>query len=112
MMISVPIPGGTSAHAMGAGILAVLLLLGALWFRIWPPQGGFQTQLEAACSRAGALAAVIWLAYSDIRRMPAWFWLVLPALAVILVRWPKYILYAVPVMIVLAILKPRSGRPR
>jgi hypothetical protein len=92
------------------GILALLLLLGAGVFWIWPPQGAWSGQLEAACWRGGALASVIWLAYTDVRRMPAWFWLSLPLLTVVLVRWPRRFLYVIPVIIALAILKPQARR--
>ena len=96
------------------GILAILLLLGAVWFKIFPPEPhqSFLHGLDSACSRAGALAAVIWLAYSEIHRMPAWCWLSLPVLAVVLVKWPKCILYALPVIVIIAVLRPRTGKRR
>ncbi len=97
-------------HLIGA--VAVLCLLGAVWFKIRPPENEFQAQLESACCRAGALAAVVWLAYTEIRRMPGWFWLALPVLAVILVKWPRYMLYAVPIVVVMAIFKPPPKRRR
>jgi len=90
------------------GILAILLLLGAVYFWIWPPQTSFQDGLNAACSRAGVLAAVVWLAYGEIRRMPAWFWLSLPVLAVVLVKWPKQAVLLIPIIIALAMLRPRA----
>lgn len=92
------------------GIIALLLLVGAVYFWVWPPQGSFQTQMEAACWRAGALALVIWLAYGDVHRMPAWFWLSLPVLVIVLAKWPKRVVYVIPIVLALAILRPRVGR--
>jgi len=92
------------------GIIAVLLFLGAVYYWIRPPQGSFQTQMEAACWRAGTLAAVLWLAYGEVRRMPAWFWIALPVLCVVLVRWPKQAVFAIPIIIALALLRPRVRR--
>lgn len=94
------------------GILALFLLLGAAIFWIWPPEGSFQTGLEATCWRAGALASVLWLAYSDVHRLPAWFWISLPLLVIVLAKWPKRFVYVVPVIIALAVLKPRLGQKR
>ena len=94
------------------GIIALLLLVGGVVFWIWPPRGSWQGQLEAACWRVGALAAVIWLAYEQVQRMPAWFWVSLPALVVVLAKWPRWFLLAVPIVLALAILKPRVGKGR
>jgi len=99
-------------HRHLIGIIALLLLLGAVAFWIWPPESAWSGELEAACWRGGALAAVLWLAYADIRRMPAWFWLSLPVLIVILAVRPRRFLYVVPIIIALAILKPRARRRR
>jgi hypothetical protein len=92
------------------GIIALLSLLGAVTFWVWPPESAWSGQLEAACWRGGALASMLWLAYADIRRMPAWFWLSLPVLAAILVVRPRRFLYVIPIIVVLAILKPRARR--
>jgi len=92
------------------GIIALLSLLGAVTFWIWPPESAWSGELEAACWRGGALASILWLAYTDLRRMPAWFWLSLPVLVAILVVRPRRFLYVIPFIIALAILKPRARR--
>ena len=92
------------------GIIALLCLLGALVFQVRPPRPGWETVFYGGCCRGGYVAAVVWLAYRDIRRMPAWLWGVLFAiLAVVAVR-PRTALLAIPVIVVLAILRPRFGR--
>ncbi len=92
------------------GIIALLLLVGAGAFWIWPPEGSAAGQFEAACWRVGALVAVLWMAYPQLHRTPAWLWPGLTVLLVILAIRPKYFLLAVPIIVVLAILRPRIGR--
>lgn len=92
------------------GIIALLLFLGAVYYWIRPPQGSFQTQMEAACWRVGMLAGALWLAYPMVHRMPAWIWFAIPALVLVLARWPRYFPLAAVVMVALAILKPRAGK--
>ena len=92
------------------GIIALSLLVGAVAFWIWPPRGSWQGQLEAACWRVGALAAVIWLAYDQVKRMPGWLLGLLLAFLVIVALRPRVALLAIPIIVALAILRPRFGR--
>jgi len=94
------------------GILALALLFGAGVFWLWPPTGdsGWLAQLEAACWRLGPLLVVLWLAFPDLHRVPAWLWPSLLILLLILSRWPRAFLLAVPLLVALAILQPRIGR--
>jgi hypothetical protein len=92
------------------GIIAVLLFVGAVYFHAYPPEGGFWTQLESACWRVGTLMAVIWLAYPEVSRLPAWLLGTVPLLGIILALRPRYLLIAVPIVIAMAILKPRVRR--
>ncbi len=94
------------------GIIALLLLIGAVVFWIWPPEGSAGLQLEAACWRVGALMSVLWVAYPQVHHMPVWLWAAIPVLIIILARWPRYFLVAIPVLIALAILKPRTTQRR
>ncbi len=89
------------------GILALLLLLGAVacWMRAW---GRDCPQLEAACWRVGALLAVLWLAYDEVHRLPAWLFGVVPVLLVILALRPRWFLFFLPLLLLLAFVWPRS----
>ena len=95
---------------IAVGIIAIVLFVGAVYFRVYPPEGAFWTQLEAACWRVGALMAVIWLAYPEVVRLPGWLLGMLPILGIVLALRPRYLLIAVPVVIAIAILKPRVRR--
>ncbi|MGD0897084.1 MAG: hypothetical protein ABR915_04565 [Thermoguttaceae bacterium] len=90
------------------GILALLLLAAAAVLALWPGAGGCQ-QFELFCWRLGTVLAVWWLAYPDLRRLPAWLLGALPVVAIVLVWRPRYVLLVIPVLVVLAILKPRWG---
>jgi hypothetical protein len=92
------------------GLLAFLLWLGAAWFWLWPPEGSaVAAQLESACWRMGALAAVIWVAYSDIHRMPRWLWSIFLLVLVAVALRPRLTVLAIPLIIALAILRPKWG---
>jgi len=92
------------------GVLAVLLWLGAAWFWVRPPEGSAAAQLESACWRMGALAAVVWVAYDDIYRMPRWLWGVFLLVLVAVALRPSLVLLAIPLITALAILRPRWGK--
>jgi hypothetical protein len=91
------------------GVLAIVLLLSAaiLWL-VW--RDAENTMTLAFCWRMGAVVTAAWLAYDDIQRLPGWLLATLPVLAIVLVRWPRYLLLIVPVVIVLAFLQSRFVR--
>lgn len=92
------------------GIIAVALLSGALIFWLWPPEGTFGQQFQAACWRIGAVMAMWWLAYDEVRRLPAWLAAALPILVIVFFVQRKLLIVAIPVVIVMAILKPKPKR--
>jgi hypothetical protein len=99
---------GWRRHALG--VLAIALLSGAAVFWFFPPEGNLQL-VEAACLRMGPVAAIFWIAWRELSRLPPWLVFLVPVVAALLVlrvRW-QYVLIAVPLVIVLWILKPRAG---
>ena len=54
--------------------------------------------------------AVIWLAYPEVERLPGWVLGMVPILGIFLALRPKYLLIAVPIVIAMAILKPKARR--
>ena len=88
----------------------MLSLLGAAVSWIRPPQGAWGAMVQSGFCRGGVLAAVVWLAFPDVRRMPGWLWSVLLAILVVVVIRPRMVFLAVPIIVVLAILKPRVGK--
>lgn len=86
------------------GICALLLLAGAVYFRIQPPESDVGVGLHSACMRVGALCAVLWLAYRDLVRLPPWIGSVILVAAIFVAVRPKLAVIAVPLVISLMIL--------
>ncbi len=87
------------------GIISLVLFVGAMVSMHYDTP-----QFTSACSRVGALMAVLWLAYKELQRLPERIWRPLLLAALVLAIRPKLILWAIPLIIILAILKPRFGR--
>ncbi|HYW78138.1 MAG TPA: hypothetical protein VE890_01120 [Thermoguttaceae bacterium] len=87
------------------GIISLVLFVGALVSMHYETP-----QFTSACSRVGVLMAVLWLAYKELQRLPERIWRPLLVAALVLALRPKLILWAIPLIVVLAILKPRFGR--
>jgi hypothetical protein len=96
------------------GICALVLLAAAVAFRIWPPGSeGSENLLNAACTRVGALCAVLWLAYRDLERLPPWIGSVVPVAGVLVALRPKWAIIAIPLVIALMILgRKKKANPR
>ena len=91
------------------GILSLVLLLSAavLWL-FWPDAGTSIT--FAFCWRMGAMVGAAWLAYEDVQRLPGWLLATTPVLLIVLVRWPRYLVVVLPVVVVLAFFYSRFVR--
>ena len=90
-------------HAIA--LIVVLLLAGAIVLWLWPPIEGGYPMLEAVCWRVGAVMAVLWLAYPDVKRLPPWLFGVVPILIVLLAARPRWFIYLVPVVLVIGVLR-------
>ncbi|MEA1952151.1 MAG: hypothetical protein U9N87_12255 [Planctomycetota bacterium] len=94
-------------HAIGVIALVLLAFAGVLW--LWPNEGNTFLGLEAACWRVGALMGVLWVAYTDVQRIPAWLLGIVPPLVVLLAWKPRSFLVVAPIILAIAILRPRSS---
>ena len=95
------------------GILAAILVTGAVYFSLWPPMtDNLRAWVLPACVRMGALTTALWMAWDDLQRLPRWILsTTLVALALVALR-PKLFLVLVPLIVVLAIMRPRFGQRR
>jgi hypothetical protein len=91
------------------GVMAILFLLAAaiLWF-VYP--NAENSIVLAFCWRMGAMVGAAWLAFDDVQRLPGWLLITLPVLAIVLVRWPRYMLIVLPVVVGLAFIHSRFFR--
>ena len=92
------------------GVLAILSMLGAVASWIWPPTQGMGLEWQAACWRFAPILGALWLAYYELKRVPWWLWLVLPVAIVIIVKWPRFLLLSIPILILLILLNLRFKR--
>ncbi len=89
------------------GIMALVLLLAGALLWIWPTQEqGLSVQLQSACWRIGGCLALVWLAYPDLRNIPRWFWIIALVLIVVLAKWPRFFLLAIPLLLIYALIRP------
>ncbi len=86
----------------------LLASAGGLW--LWPAAGEGTLALRAAFFRVGALMAVLWVAYPDVRRIPAWILAVVPLLMAIVALRPRLFPYVIPVILLIAFLRPRKRK--
>lgn len=92
------------------GIFALLLLIGSGIFLFNPEAGEKLTPLMAACFRLTPVLILLWLAYPELERMPWWIWLVVPGTLLVLAWRPKLIPIALPILIIIGILRPRKKK--
>ena len=93
------------------GIVAILFLSSGIALRIWPLPWDSNEAIMSACTRVGAVLAVLWLAFPQIDQLPAW---ILAAVIITLVviafaRRPWLVLLAIPLVLAVWWLRPRGG---
>ncbi len=94
------------------GAVTLALFAGAVFFWFHPPSGADTEQLHAACWRIGALTGALWLAYDHLQRVPWWIWAFVPVVLIVLARRPVLLLAIIPMLLAIAVLKPRKARRR
>jgi hypothetical protein len=90
------------------GTVALLLFAIAATVLLTPSLADHQA-VAGACWRIGALMTTWWLAHPDLARLPRWMLTAVPVLMLVVIFWPKTCLLLIPLLIVLAIVKPRFG---
>jgi hypothetical protein len=100
-----PLVTAVRRRILGIAALVVLVTGTVLW--LWQPADGplanyWQTSI-AFCWRMGPLLAAAWLAFDDVQRLPGWLLLVLPVLAIVLVRVPRIFLLLLPALVLYAV---------
>ncbi len=93
------------------GTLALTLLAGAVYFSLWPPESrNWQAWVLPACVRMGAVTAALWIAWEDLQRLPRWLLgATLVSLILVALR-PRLFLMLIPLIVAMAILRPRFGK--
>jgi hypothetical protein len=77
---------------------------------LWLIAPEHESTAALACVRVGIVMGVLWLAQPQLVMLPRWIALtILGAMAVVAWR-PKALLFALPVLVLLAVMRPRWGR--
>ncbi|MCX7427463.1 MAG: hypothetical protein NTW96_17765 [Planctomycetia bacterium] len=98
-------------HAIG--VITLLLLLGAAALHAWMAASGESAAVEAAelaFWRVAALMAVLWMAWPDLNRLPAWMLVFVPVVLLLIAVRPRWAIYLIPVLLVVALLRPRKKK--
>lgn len=95
------------------GLVAIVCcLLGAGLFLVDAPTTSLE-HFQGALIKVGGVFAVLWLAYPQISRLPVWLSLTIVLVAITTAVassvWKKAALVAIPVLIVLWMLRPRPA---
>ncbi len=93
------------------GIIALVLLGGAVILSIWPPQSNAAETwqaVRAAFIRTGVLASVIWLAYRELERLPRWLFTVIPIAGLLVAARPRWAIVLVPLALAIMFLTPKK----
>ncbi|MGI6415993.1 MAG: hypothetical protein ACOX1P_10010 [Thermoguttaceae bacterium] len=93
------------------GIIALVLLGGAVILSIWPPQSNAAETwqaIRAAFIRTGVLASVIWLAYRELERLPRWLFTVIPIAGLLVAARPRWAIVLVPLVLAIMFLTPKK----
>ena len=93
-------------HRPTVAVLALALLaIGVATQWIWPIEN---EMVSGSCLRVGAVLGTLWLALPNMNRFPRWQLLGLVLGLFVVFRWPKLILAAVPVALLIWLLGPRG----
>jgi hypothetical protein len=97
-----------SAKRHVLGVIALVFTAIALYFYLSPPERPFFINLHAASARVGVFCVALWLAWPELLRLPRWIFQVIPLLAILLAWKPRLFLLAIPIVVVVIILRPRK----
>ena len=96
-------------HAIG--IVSVIFLTLGVGMWIGNPAGDFWI---GASIRIGAVLLALWLAFPQVSRVPPWIYGSTLVLALVVAAKPKWIVWVLPTLIALWLLRPRgqTAKPR
>ena len=97
-------------HRPSLGIISLILIVGGAVLMARPPNG--DPYLGAVSVRAGLVLGALWLALPNIRQAPPWLLYAVGVLALVLILRPRLLLYSLPVAALVAFLGATSSKQR
>ncbi len=102
-------------HRPTTAVIALMLIAGAAYFWIIPPESGNELQIsfQAACHRLSIVMVALWLAHPQLNRFPGWLLLVvfIVVSVALLVSKPHRLAYIVPILLTLWLTRSWNTRP-
>src|SRR5688572_20622930 len=90
------------------GIIALLLLVAG-----FVTKGYAEEAVWGGCIRMGVMLGIWWFAYPQVQHVPRWLAITGGITIIVVVLRPKLVLFAIPILIVLWFLRPRTpGRSK
>jgi len=86
------------------------MLIGSAYYFFSPEEAERSQIIMAACYRLAPVLVLLWMAYPELERMPWWVWVVVPGTLLVLAWRPRLIPIAVPILILIGILRPRKKK--
>ena len=95
-------------HRPTVGVIAALLIVGAIVLWIWAPLGSNNEVSLSACVRVGLVMAALWLALPQLERIPNWLMKAALFVALLLVSFkqPRVLVLAGGIYLVVVLLRP------
>ncbi len=95
-------------HRPTLAVIAILLLA----FGVYTRQQPENETLSAACLRIGVVMGILWFAQPQTKNIPRWAIALGGAGLLMVMRWPKLLLFALPIAALLWALRPRTPGSR
>jgi hypothetical protein len=92
------------------GLFALVLFVAA--FFLHDSEGQTLSAAGGACVRVGVVMALWWLAFPQVERIPRWLAVATGLVLLVVLRWPRLALVAIPLLLVLWLLGPRKPREK
>jgi hypothetical protein len=90
-------------HRPTIGLIAVVLLAVGFFLREQP-----DATISAACLRIGLIMSLLWYAHPQVKDVPRWLVALGVAGLFVVMRWPKLLVFAVPIAALLWFLRPKK----
>jgi hypothetical protein len=90
-------------HRPTVGLIAIVLLAVGL-----ATYHQAEDTLSAACLRVGVVMAILWFAEPQLKNVPRWLAVGGVVGLLVALRWPRLLVVALPLAVVLWILRPRE----
>ncbi|MDR0705927.1 MAG: hypothetical protein LBF88_13215 [Planctomycetaceae bacterium] len=92
------------------GIIAtILLIVAVISFALWTNDPAHHRPM-ASIIRFAPILFLFWLAWSDLRRVPFWVWLLMPVILIICALRPMFWFFVIPAAVFALFVMPKKKK--